>query len=692
MTEAPGLKLQDAPKKEGHPFPLCIEVAVPLPIENTFTYLLKPEQVSRAKIGVRVRIPFKNRETTGFLVRFGEVAPGQKLKEVIEIPDEEPVLGERTLRLTRWLAENYFAGWGEAIEAAVPNWVKKGKRLREKLESNAAAKPSSSPARSLTAEQEKAFARIRAALKEESPRPILLFGVTGSGKTELYIRAIQEVLRESKGAIVLVPEIALTEQIRRFFSEHFGEELEILHSKLSDGERYLAWKRIESGKKRVLLGPRSALFAPLSGLGLILIDEEQEGSYKQEQSPRYHARDVARWLAREEKALLLLGSATPSLESTYLAAQGIFERIDLTKRVEDKKLPQVTLVDLRREMEIQKCSVILSRLLAKEIETNLRQKEGTLLLLNRRGFSTQVHCPACGEVVSCRSCEVSLTFHQEENILLCHYCNFRTEIPPVCARCTRPLLRFTGFGTEKVESELGRCFPQAHIARIDADSIRKRGGHEKILQDFRDRKIDILVGTQMIAKGFDFPHVTLVGVILADVGLMLPDFRSGERTFQLLTQVAGRAGRGEKPGRVIIQTFSPEHPSIVCAQTHNYLGFYEEELRKREEHGYPPSKSLINLLVRSKVEKRAYLFANDLRHEIANEIQKLMANEGEKRVQVIGPAPLPFYRLRGHYRWHVLMKAKEIKPAQRIIRNALKGLKRASGVVLQIDVNPLNIL
>ena len=688
MTEASLLKDFAAPEKKASR--LSVEVAVPLPIENTFSYFLKPDQISRAKVGVRVRIPFKNRETTGFLVRLSEVPSDQKLKEVIAIQDDEPVLNERTLRLTRWLAENYFSSWGEAIEAAVPAWVKKGKRFQDSVEPPL-SKTKDPLERPLTEEQKKAFIRIKEALKEEDPRPILLFGVTGSGKTELYIRAIKEVLKVGKGAIVLVPEIALTEQIRRFFSEHFGGELEILHSKLSDGERYLAWKRIESGKRRVLLGPRSAIFAPLPRLGLVLIDEEHEGSYKQEQSPRYHAREVALWLAREEKALLVLGSATPSLESTYLASQGTFERLDLTKRVEDKKLPQVTLVDLRKEMDVQRRTVILSRLLAKEIETNLRQKEGTLLLLNRRGFSTQVHCPGCGEVVSCRSCEVSLTFHQEENVLLCHYCNFQTDIPKICARCTKPLLRFTGFGTEKVESELGRVFPQARISRIDADSIRKKGSHEKILQDFRDRKIDILVGTQMIAKGFDFPHVTLVGVILADVGLMLPDFRSGERTFQLLTQVAGRAGRGEKLGRVIIQTFSPEHPSIVSAKTHDYLTFYQEELLKRLEHGYPPAQSLINLLVRSKDEKKAYLFARQLRHDLANEIQKLMV-EGEKGLELVGPAPLPFYRLRGHYRWHVLLKADKIKKAQVVIRDTLKKLKRSSGVAMQIDVNPLNIL
>lgn len=670
----------------------CVEVALPLPIEGAFSYLLEPSLRSRAKIGMRVQVPFKNREITGFLVGFREAPPDQKLKQVIELLDEEPVLSEPILRLTQWVSEHYFSSWGEAIETAVPSWVKQGKRWQEKPSSFHAQESPPASQWTLTPEQQSAFDQIQAALREENPRPILLYGVTGSGKTELYIRAIQEVLSRGKGTLVLVPEIALTEQIRRFFYHHFGDELEILHSKLSDGERFSAWKRIESGKKRVLLGPRSAVFAPLRPLGLILIDEEHENSYKQENSPRYHARDVARWLAQEEKALLILGSATPSLESMYLAEQGVFQRSDLTKRVENRTLPPVTLVDLKSEREIQKGPVILSRLLVRELEQNLRRKEGTLLLLNRRGFSTQVHCPGCGEVVNCRSCEVSLTYHQEEHQLVCHYCNFRTAIPPVCARCRKPLFRFTGFGTEKVESEIGRLFPGARVARIDADSIRKKGSHETILKAFRKGEIDILVGTQMIAKGFDFPHVTLVGVILADVGLVLPDFRSGERTFQLLTQVAGRAGRGEKKGRVIIQTYSPEHPSVLGARDHDYLGFYKLEVKMRLEHGYPPAGRLINLLVRSRDEKKAYLFARELREALKKELEADPSAKREPAFEILGPAPLPFYRLRGHYRWHLLLKTQKMPETQALLRKSLSDLKRRSGVMMQVDVDPVNIL
>ncbi|MBI4115233.1 MAG: primosomal protein N' [Candidatus Omnitrophica bacterium] len=665
---------------------VCVEVAVPLPVEGPFTYLLDDDQVSKAKVGDRVRVPFRNREMVGFLVAFRETPPEQKLKKVIEVIDEKPVLTERMLRLTEWISKYYFSSWGEAIETAVPKWVKQGKRCREKEIAPILSAPPVPEKLILNEEQENAYEVIRRELEAKNPHPILLYGVTGSGKTELYIRAIKEVLAREKGAIVLVPEIALTEQIRRFFFHHFGDQLEILHSKLSDGERFSAWKRIEAGTKRVLLGPRSAVFAPMPNLGLILIDEEHEGSYKQDNAPRYHARDVALWVAKEEKALLILGSATPSLEATYLAEKGIFKRVDLTKRVENKQMPQITLVDLKNEGDIQKRSVILSRLLLREIEANLRDREGTILLLNRRGFSTQIHCPACGQVVTCGSCEVSLTFHQEEDVLLCHYCNFKCPVPDVCRKCSKPLLRFSGFGTEKVESELARVFPHARVARVDTDSIRRKGSHERIIQDFRDKKIDILVGTQMIAKGFDFPHVTLVGVILADVGLMLPDFRSEERTFQLLTQVAGRAGRGEKTGRVIIQTYSPDHPSVECAKDHDYWRFYHAEIQKRAEHHYPPTQNLINILVRSRDEKKAYLFAREMRDSLKKHLRK------EDSLELIGPAPLPFYKLRGHYRWHVLIKARELTSAQGLIREMIKGLKRRSGVMFQIDVNPLNIL
>ncbi len=673
---------------------LCVEIALPLPLPNLFSYSVPAELESKIKRGVRVRVPFRNREIVGYLVGQDLPEEGAVLKPLLDVLDEAPVLSPRILELTQWMSDYYGCSWGEAIENALPRWVKYGRK-----DSSLASPPTPSESEKKTADlnlsqdQKKAFEIIqkmvneREAKKEGAWRPILLYGVTGSGKSEIYIRAIRETLGRNQSAICLVPEIALTEQLRRFFLQHFGRELEILHSKMSDGERFLAWKRLENGERNVALGPRSAVFAPMKNLGLLIIDEEHEGSYKQETSPRYHAREVAVWRARHEKALLIMGSATPSLESMRRAERGEILRIDLATRIDDKSMPRVQIIDLKEMTQLQKKAVILSPRLAAEIDLNLKKKEGTLLLLNRRGFSTYIHCPQCRFVEHCPSCQVSLTFHQEDERLLCHYCNYSKPVANVCDQCRSPLLRFAGFGTEKVESEVAAKFPGARIARMDADSVRKKGSHEKILSEFRNQKIDILIGTQMIAKGFDFPHVTLVGVILADVGLMLPDFRSSERTFQLLTQVAGRAGRGKLPGRVIVQTFSPDHPSIRHAKEHDYLSFYHYETAQRIQYHYPPDYSLINFILRSRTEQKAYQFARHFRDALLEATKDLAAPP-----EIIGPAPLPFYKLRGHFRWHVMIKSSAKEGLAKWAVERLGKLKRPSQVAVAVDVDPLNIL
>lgn len=679
----------------------CVEVAVPLPVTGLFTYAVPDSLVAKIRVGVRVLIPFKNREMIGYLIdqKPFEGNPA-KLKPLTDILDDQPVLSPAILELTRWMSRYYGASWGEAIENALPRWVKYGKRAQRALTKDESVRYKiNTPLKDfeLTKDQAKALEIIRARLAEAAGtvrKPILLYGVTGSGKSEVYIRAIREVLQKSQSAICLVPEIALTEQLRHFFLEHFGDELEILHSKLTDTERFLAWKRLEARQRRVVLGPRSAVFAPLPNLGLIIMDEEHEGTYKQETNPRYHAREVAQWRARHENALLVMGTATPSLETMYRTETGEVERIDLTARIDAKAMPEVKIIDLKDAPQIGGFkSVILTPPLATAIDANLKKKESTLLLLNRRGFSTSIHCPKCGNVETCDSCQVSLTFHQEDDTLLCHYCNCQKAVPTACANCGTNLLRFAGFGTEKVESEVARRFPQARLARMDADSVRKRGSHEIILKEFRERKIDILIGTQMIAKGFDFPHVTLVGVILADVGLTLPNFRSGERTFQLLTQVAGRAGRGKIPGRVIIQTYSPQHPSVLFAKNHDFLSFYDEEKKAREEHHYPPYSQLINVIIRSRDEKKAYQFGRELRELLNLRLREGLENSAlEFSPEMIGPAPLPFYKLRGHFRWHVMIKSPRCLTLAGHVIDLIATLKKPSSVALAVDVDPLNIL
>ena len=381
------------------------------------------------------------------------------------------------------------------------------------------------------------------------------------------------------------------------------------------------------------------------------------------------------------------------MESTYRAGKEEYLRVDLISRIDERAMPKVEILDLKDQSAGKVRSSMITLRMANEIEKNLEKKEGTLLLLNRRGFSTHIHCPRCGQSETCNACQISLTFHQEDRNLLCHYCNFNKPVPEECSNCKTPLLRFSGFGTEKVESEVARRWPSARIARLDADSVRRKGAHEKILGDFRARKIDIMIGTQMIAKGFDFPHVTLVGVILADVGLMLPDFRSSERTFQLLTQVAGRAGRGKNPGRVLIQTYSPDHPSIRFAKDHDYLSFYKNEMPSRYNYQYPPYYQLTNFIIRSKDEKKAYLFAREWRDLLKKELMADSETSSDPRgIAIIGPSPLPFYKLRGHFRWHVMIKSPHDSEIYKKIEAILPKIKKSSLVAMAVDVDPVNVL
>lgn len=667
------------------------EVAVPLPVAGTFSYVIPETIKDPVEPGMRVRVPFRNRDITGYVVEVKKIPANSKLKNVSEVLDREPAFSRKILELTKWIADAYGSGWGESIENALPKWVKYGKKADKALakeKPRAAAEELPAENLKLTADQQNAFGVITASFGQKSPKPVLIYGVTGSGKSEIYIRIIQEAVKRGQSAICMVPEIALTEQLRHFFIRHFGNELEILHSKLTDSERFLAWKRIERGNTKVVLGPRSAVFAPLPELGLIIMDEEHEGSYKQDTTPRYHAREAAVWRASNENAVFVMGSATPSLESMFACEQGRYVKVELSSRVDERAMPQVSVIDLKNVPPVNKKLPLLSPKLVSEIQLNLQKKQGTMLLLNRRGFSTHIHCLKCGYIESCKSCQVSLTFHQEDDVMLCHYCNYQKPVGTACSECGTPVMKFAGFGTEKVESEVAAKFPQARIARMDADSVKKRGSHEEILGSFRRQEIDILIGTQMIAKGFDFPHVTLVGVVLADVGLSLPDFRSAERTFQLMTQVAGRAGRGKLPGRVVIQTYSPQHPSIQCAKDHDYMRFFKHESGERLEYHYPPYYRLINIIIRSKTESKAYAFGRTLREALQAEIAK----ENFPGLELIGPAPLPFYKLRGHFRWHVMLKIPAKLELAVNLRQVLFALKKPSDVAFALDVDPLNIL
>lgn len=663
-----------------------VEIAIPLAVDDPFTYAIPQELTEQVKPGVRVRVPFKNRDIVGYVIGLSDAEPNSKTKKILEVLDAEPILTDHFLELTKQIKNYYFSSWGEAIQACVPKQYRQTKPLKQsKTKSNKRTQENPKEFK-LTVEQEKALDHIKTAISSGQFSKTLLLGVTGSGKSEVYIRAIKETVAAGKSAICLVPEIALTEQIERFFEGHFGDDLEIIHSKLSDGERWRAWENIRKGERKVVLGVRSAVFAPLSNLGLIIIDEEQEPSYKQDQTPRYHARNVAEWRARLLQIPLLMGSATPSMEVIHETKAGVTHLIELVERIGNRPLPEIQIVDLKQAQQISREKVIISSTLSQAIQTALEKKESIMLMLNRRGFSTQAQCLQCGKAIACRHCDVALTFHQADQKLLCHYCNYSVGESDKCVYCQHPLFRYMGAGTEKVESEVARMFPNAKVARLDSDTARKKGSHQAILASFRARQIDILVGTQMIAKGFDFPHVTLVGVILADTALLLPDYRSSEKTFQLVTQVAGRSGRGDQGGRVLVQTFSPFHYSIQCAKKHDTKSFYDEELKHRQDFDYPPFVKLINIIIRSKNEKKVIEQAEILKSEIMKALSGLQA-------EALGPAPLPFYRLRGHFRWHLMIKAKgETELIFVAIRRALQAAKKIGKVFTAVDTDPVSIL
>jgi len=541
--------------------------------------------------------------------------------------------------------------------------------------------------RHLTAEQASGLARLHALADIRAFRVALLHGVTGSGKTEIYLRLSAAVRASGRTVLMLVPEIALTAAVAALFGRAFGDRVAIQHSGLSDGERHDQWQRIRRGKIDVVVGTRSAVFAPLEHVGLIIVDEEHDGSYKQEESPRYNGRDVAIVRAERAKALVVLGSATPSMESYHHAMTGKYERVVLERRVLDRPLAAVRVVDMREEYAAEGPAVVLSRALKDALAARLSREEQALVLLNRRGFATAVFCRQCAGTLDCPNCSVSLVVHGEGSArrARCHYCNYSSRVPAACPLCSGPYLDHAGFGTERVEAEVKRACPHARVARLDRDAVRRKGALGRLLSSFRDGATDVLVGTQMIAKGHDFPRVTLVGVVSADVGLGMADFRASERTFQLLTQVAGRAGRGEQPGEAIIQTLYPAHYSIQLACRQDYPAFYQRELQFRRAMRYPPLVSIINTVVRSRTFAGAMDDAADL-------VQRLRQADGDRgEVRVLGPAPAPLGKLRGEYRAQLLIKSTNRKRMREALVAAIAARPQLQRRVI-VDVDPLSVL
>jgi primosomal protein N' (replication factor Y) len=538
----------------------------------------------------------------------------------------------------------------------------------------------------LNPDQQRALAAILQSLHARRHQTLLIHGVTGSGKTEVYIQAIQEVVRFGRQAIVLVPEISLTPQTVGRFAARFGE-VAVLHSHLSDAERHRHWQRIADGEVSVVVGARSAVFAPTPQLGLIVLDEEHEGSFKQETAPRYHARDVALARAAAEGVPLVLGSATPSLESWNRARQGEYQLIEMPRRVLGRPLPIVGTVDLRDDNRQRSSHGAIGRQLQQAMARALDDGGQVILLLNRRGFSTHIQCPACGQVMRCPDCDIALTHHRTEEIALCHYCDYQVPAPAVCPNCQFSGIRYGGLGTQRLEAEVRARFPGVACLRMDTDTMRTHGSHERALAAFRSGKVRILLGTQMIAKGLDFPEVTLVGVINADTALHLPDFRAAERTFQLVTQVAGRTGRGAKGGRVLVQTFSPDHPAIQAAVRHDFAAFAAGELPMREMLHYPPFAAMIRLVIRGPVEAVTSQFALDLAARLS---AALAAHQAGARL--LGPAPAPFARLRGKYRFQIQVQGPDGERLRAAVRQATADLRPPQQVQWIADVDPLDML
>jgi primosomal protein N' (replication factor Y) len=759
---------------------LFADVVFDRPLDHAYTYAVPDTLRAAVAVGKRVEAPFGrgDKTTVGYCVGLRTDAPPRAVKAITRVLDEEVLLTDNLLRLTRWMADYYLCGWGQVLQAVLPAGVRdqagvrkailveavaaapdpppklttkqiavleylrkldqpieqrelmrqtrcgmsvidallaKGLArksvarverlpigLRELSEPEASATGTTSVADAsgsvieLNADQLGAWAPVERAVRAGGFQAFLLHGVTGSGKTELYLRAIEEVIRQGKEAIVLVPEISLTPQtIERFRGRCAG--VAVLHSHLGDAERGGHWRRVAAGQVQVVVGARSAVFAPTRKLRLIVIDEEHENTFKQESTPRYHARDVAVMRARLENIPILMGSATPSLESWHNAQRGQYTLLTLPQRVHDRPLPPVVLIDQRHEPPGRGPLTALTPTLERAMHQALDAGGQVMLLLNRRGFSTHVYCPDCGHVLSCQHCDLALTYHKGRNALLCHYCGYETAPAQHCPHCQKATVRYMGLGTEKLQAEIAAKFSDKVVQRMDSDTMDRPGSHARVLYAFREGRIHILLGTQMIAKGLDFPNVTLVGVINADAGLHLPDFRAAERTFQLLSQVAGRAGRGPRGGRVLIQTFTPDHPSIALAAGHDYGRFVERELEQRRLHGYPPYQRLARLIVRSLDQEAAATFADRLagafRAALANEIRRTPPEPGQPpAVRLLGPAEAPVFRLNGYFRFHFQLQSPSAAQLHRVLREVLAVVRPPASVEFQTDVDPFNML
>lgn len=625
--------------------------------------------------GVRVRVDLRNSEISGIVYRILKRTDCTYTKPIKEVLDAQPIINEDLMRMAEWIAQYYLCSIGESLWTIIPKGIRKRDKQITRDETVGQGEEFD-----LTSEQEGVFRALKEAVDQNRGDRFLLYGVTGSGKTEIYLRIIHEVVRRGKGAILLVPEISLTPQTVRYFSRRVGDELAILHSRLTPAEKINEWHRILSGEKRIVIGARSAIFAPLREIGIIIIDEEHETSYKSEETPRYSAKSVAFYRSKRHNASLILGSATPSIESYYHAKLQHLQLLHLPNRVLNQRLPKTSISDLRKV----KGGTFISTSLFTAMEKRLQKGEQTILFLNRRGFSPHVYCGSCGYVFKCKHCDITLTYHKKDRNLSCHYCGYLETPPDLCPNCGVETISFSGFGTEKIERVLNDHFPGAVVVRMDTDAVRRRGSLSQILNAFARGQIDILIGTQIVSKGLHFPNVTLVGVLNADIPLNFPDFRSAERTFNLITQVSGRAGRSEKGGVVIIQTYNPAHYAIQTAKNQDYEEFFAREIKFRQALVYPPFCRIVRLVFRGP-DPDALLASGE---KAAAFIRK----HTEEYHSLLGPSHCPISRIKNNYRVHLILKLRETAPVRNVL-GELQELMRSKGEgYMEIDIDPISML
>jgi primosomal protein N' (replication factor Y) len=661
-----------------------VEVAVPLPLQDSFTYAVPDELVETLGAGARVQVPFGRRKLVGYAVGFPERTDLRALKQVGAVLDDPPLLTPKLLDLGRWIASYYACSFGEALRALLPTGARRvrgARRGRRAEQPDEVTLVEAQVPHELNRWQREVLGHIAARIEQGGYEAFLLHGVTGSGKTEVYLRAVRATLARGRSALILIPEIALTPQTADRFRSRLGAELGILHSGMTLAERHDVLVAAATGDIQVVLGARSAIFAPFRNLGLVVVDEEHEPSYKQGEKPRYHARSVALMRGSLEGAAVLLGSATPSLESYYNVERKKHTLLCIPERVDRRPLASVHVVDMRME---ENRRAVVSQVLLDALAQRLEQREQCILLLNRRGHSNYLQCFGCGELVRCPYCDISLTYHAVGQVLRCHYCNHARAVPRECPSCSNPCQLLRGVGTQRLEQDLAGLLPSARLRRMDLDTTARRGAHRAILQDFARGEVDVLLGTQMVAKGHDFPGVTLVGVVQADGGLSLPDFRAAERTFQLLAQVAGRAGRGARLGDVYIQTLCPEHYSVSLAAAQNYEVFYARESALRRDLVYPPFARLVGITGLGPEPVR-------LRRAMEELAGSLRAASAGRSLQILGPAPSPIPRLRGRFREQILVKGTLGAEGKAHLLQQVAD-RSVPGVDFQVDVDPVNML